>query len=43
MQPNCPECGKSVHTGQHKYPDGMYHIEYCKDCGYRKETPIKNG
>lgn len=41
MQTNCPECNKILHVGQHKFADGLYEIHYCKECGYRKETPIK--
>jgi DNA-directed RNA polymerase subunit M/transcription elongation factor TFIIS len=33
----CPECGKLLHKGQHKFPDGMFNVFYCKECGYRKE------
>ncbi|HLD72882.1 MAG TPA: hypothetical protein VJA23_04815 [Candidatus Nanoarchaeia archaeon] len=41
MQINCPECNKILHVGQHKFADGLYEIYYCKECGYRKEVPIK--
>jgi transcription elongation factor Elf1 len=40
MISNCPECKKELHKGQHKFSDGMYEVFYCKDCGFRKETPI---
>ncbi|HLC88806.1 MAG TPA: zf-TFIIB domain-containing protein [Candidatus Nanoarchaeia archaeon] len=40
MQIDCPECGQKLHTGQHKFNDGLYEISYCKKCGYRKEEPI---
>jgi len=40
-QTTCPECHKPLHKGQHKFNDGIYEVNYCKDCGYRKETPIK--
>jgi len=39
---NCPECHKNLHEGQHKFADGLYHVQYCKDCGFRKEVPIEN-
>ena len=40
-QTTCPECGKILHAGQHKYADDMFDVHYCKDCGYRKEVPEK--
>jgi len=39
-QENCPECGKNLHKGQHKFADGMFEIFYCKECGYRKEITL---
>jgi len=42
IQKKCPECGKSLHKGQHKFADGMFDVSYCKDCGYRNETPLNN-
>ncbi len=40
MLENCPDCKKSLHSGQHKFADGMYNVKYCKDCGFRKEVPL---
>lgn len=41
MEPiECPECHKMLHSGQHKFADGMYHVWYCKDCGFKKELPM---
>jgi DNA-directed RNA polymerase subunit M/transcription elongation factor TFIIS len=40
QQNNCPDCGKMLHFGQHKFTDGMYNVSYCKKCGYRKEAPV---
>jgi len=37
----CPECGKPLHQGQHKFEDGIYVVAYCKHCGYREEEPLK--
>jgi len=42
MQTNCPDCKDKLHVGQHKFSDGMYDVKYCKNCGYRDETPIKD-
>jgi len=36
-QNECPECGHSLHKGQHKFSDGIFEVFYCKNCGYRKE------
>ena len=36
----CPECKRKLHEGQHKFPDGLYDVSYCKKCGFRKEVPI---
>ncbi|MBS3120893.1 hypothetical protein J4420_04205 [Candidatus Woesearchaeota archaeon] len=35
------ECQRKLHEGQHKYPDGMFLVQYCKNCGFRKEVPMK--
>ncbi len=40
MLTHCPDCKKHLHEGQHKYADGMFKVFYCKDCGFRKETPL---
>ncbi len=40
MIEKCPECHQKLHEGQHKYADGMFHVQYCKKCGFRKENPI---
>ncbi len=40
-QTNCPECGKTLHQGQHKFSDGFYFVSYCKKCGYKKEVPLE--
>ncbi|MFA6462189.1 MAG: hypothetical protein WCV90_08060 [Candidatus Woesearchaeota archaeon] len=40
-QNDCPECGTSLHKGQHKFADGMFEVFYCKSCGYRKEIGMK--
>ncbi len=37
----CPECKKALHTGQHKFPDGMFLVKYCKACGFREEVPAE--
>ncbi len=41
MLKDCPECHKPLHEGQHKYADGLFHVKYCKDCGFRKEVAIE--
>jgi len=41
MITDCPECGKKLHDGQHKFADGVFAVQYCKGCGFRKETPVE--
>ncbi|MBI4980216.1 zf-TFIIB domain-containing protein [Candidatus Woesearchaeota archaeon] len=41
MISNCPDCGKTLHVGQHKFADGLFEVYYCKECGFRKEEKIK--
>ncbi|MBS3126948.1 zf-TFIIB domain-containing protein [Candidatus Woesearchaeota archaeon] len=41
MITNCPECKQKLHEGQHKYTDGLFTVQYCKNCGFRKETPFE--
>ena len=36
----CPVCKQKLHLGQHHYDDGMFLIEYCKECGFRTENTI---
>ncbi|MBI2572896.1 hypothetical protein HYV86_03495 [Candidatus Woesearchaeota archaeon] len=38
----CPDCMMPLHTGQHKFADGMYEVQYCKECGFRKEIGLKH-
>ncbi len=38
---NCPDCGKPLHIGQHKFDDGLFEVWNCKECGFKKETPIQ--
>jgi uncharacterized protein YbaR (Trm112 family) len=40
MIENCPECKNKLHEGQHKFADGMFYVQYCKKCGFRKESPL---
>jgi len=40
MLTHCPDCKRTLHEGQHKFPDGYYTIKYCKECGFREEKPI---
>ncbi len=38
----CPDCKKAkVHVGQEHFQDGLYLVEYCKECGFRAEKPLK--
>lgn len=37
---DCPDCGSSLHKGQHKFEDGFYFVNYCKQCGFRDEKPL---
>jgi len=41
MLQTCPECQKPLHIGQHSFADGLFETWYCKDCGFRKEMPVK--
>ncbi len=41
MITDCPDCGKTLHNGQHKFADGMFSVQYCKKCGFRKEKPLE--
>ena len=43
MLTSCPECNKPLHQGQHRYADGLFEVRYCKECGFRKELPLKDG
>lgn len=38
----CPDCEAKLHVGQKKFPDGMFFVEYCKECGFREEDPKSN-
>ncbi len=40
MLTKCPDCKKPLHEGQHKYPDGIFLVKYCKDCGFRSEVNV---
>ncbi|MDP3916736.1 MAG: zf-TFIIB domain-containing protein [Nanoarchaeota archaeon] len=37
----CPSCKTKLHKGEHKYSDGIYEVNYCKKCGYRREEPAE--
>ncbi|MEK6901941.1 MAG: hypothetical protein AABX37_06360 [Nanoarchaeota archaeon] len=41
MIQNCPECQQRLHEGQHKFSDGMFLVQYCKKCGFKKEVPFE--
>ena len=38
----CPDCGAKLHVGQKKFEDGMFFVEYCKECGFREEDKKSN-
>ncbi len=38
MLTHCPDCKGQLHEGQHKYADGLFVVQYCKNCGFRKEA-----
>tara|TARA_Y100000310_G_scaffold202483_1_gene202694 strand:+ start:31728 stop:31886 length:159 start_codon:yes stop_codon:yes gene_type:complete len=37
---SCPDCPSSLHVGQERFKDGLYAVEYCKQCGFRFEKPL---
>lgn len=36
---SCPECHGKLHEGQHQYADGLFKVQYCKKCGFKKAEP----
>ncbi|MBS3140220.1 zf-TFIIB domain-containing protein [Candidatus Woesearchaeota archaeon] len=40
MLTHCPECQSKLHEGQHKFPDGIFVVKYCKNCGFREERAL---
>lgn len=37
----CPDCKSKLHIGQERFKDGLFLVEYCKNCGFRLEKPFK--
>ncbi|MBT4334619.1 hypothetical protein HOD61_02275 [archaeon] len=38
----CPDCNSELHEGQHRFADGLYYVISCKNCGFKKETPMED-
>ncbi|MEK6903927.1 MAG: hypothetical protein AABW64_04770 [Nanoarchaeota archaeon] len=34
----CPDCGNKLHVGQERHTDGLFKVEYCKECGFKQES-----